>query len=228
MNRIYIDEKRRISYTPGLMSLGDQRFFMLLLPLLLTVSTAIVFKCSSIRWGLKPGYLVGFLFYWSFWCITIPVIMLRFKSIKTLFSWKKNHLSITGFLYLLLPLVFVYSYAFPRALRGADLIIIVLSLLISIVNGTLEEILWRGVYAQVFTSKWFTIIYSAIGFAIWHYAPQVIFPNRYPGGVHSFVVFCFLLGLIYAHVTCIQRSLFWVSLAHILFDFAGVGARIYF
>jgi membrane protease YdiL (CAAX protease family) len=102
-------------------------------------------------------------------------------------------------------------------------------MLLAIVNAALEEILWRSTYMFVFGDRpWLVIGYSSVGFAIWHYAPQIIMENRNPGGAHSFVAFAFVLGLCYSYVAFRQRSIFWTTVAHAFFDFAGLGAAFYF
>jgi membrane protease YdiL (CAAX protease family) len=126
-------------------------------------------------------------------------------------------------------LIFVYSYAFPDALRRANTMIILLSLVLSICNAVCEEILWRATYMHVFNGQpWFSVVFSSFGFAIWHYAPQAIVQNKHPGGAHSFVAFAFVLGLCYGYVALRQRSILLTTIAHACFDFAGLGAAFYF
>jgi hypothetical protein len=49
---------------------------------------------------------------------------------------------------------------------------IFLILLISLWNGTLEEILWRGAYGGFFKNNLFlSFIYPSIGFGLWHLSP---------------------------------------------------------
>jgi len=155
-------------------------------------------------------------------------IYCREKNILSLFRLS-GKFNLPIILCLLTPLIFAYTYAFPVAIKQADLLIIAVSFLISIVNATAEEILWRGVYLKIFENKQSAgIIISSIGFAVWHYAPQFIFSNRRPGRAHSFVAFAFVLGLLYAYAASKQQSILWTAIAHILFDFAGLGAMIYF
>ena len=207
----------------------NKRLILLFIPILLLLSCAFVFWQASAVFGARPGYLFGFLFYWLFWCIFIPVGLIGIKSIIQLFTYKNRMFNPGIILCLFIPLIFVYAYAFPAAIRASNFTIVFLSLVISLVNAPLEEILWRGVYLKIFKEeKYKGILYSSVGLAVWHYAPQVIFSNPHPGGAHSFVIFAFFLGLAYAFAAWKQQSLFWVTIAHVLFDFGGLGARIYF
>src|SRR3954452_24174831 len=205
------------------------RNFLFVLPFLLTLSCGLVFWIAHLIIGKKAGYLAGFLFYWIFWCLFIPIKLVGINGIKQLFIEKTVDWNVKVLTCLLLPLLFGYAYAFPSALKEANLLIIVLSFIMAVVNATLEEVLWRGVYFKTFKNhRSFSIIYSSFGFAVWHYAPQLVFRSSNPGGAHSFVAFAFFLGLLYSWVAVKQKSIFWVSISHILFDFSGLGARLCF
>lgn len=204
------------------------QLFLLSLPLLLTFSCRLVFAVAGKEFGSKTGYLTGFVFYWMVWCTAIPLLLVgpsalsSFFKPSTVFDWK--------IILCLIPLlVFVYVYAFPKALRRANIVIVVASLLLAIINATLEEVLWRATYLLVFgnATVW-SVLFASIGFALWHYAPQVVVANKHPGGAHSFVLFALVLGLCYAYVAWQQQSIYWTTLTHIAFDFAGLGALFYF
>ncbi|MDQ3842710.1 MAG: CPBP family glutamic-type intramembrane protease [Bacteroidota bacterium] len=94
-------------------------------------------------------------------------------------------------------LVFVYAYAFPTAAKQTTALIVVCSFLLAFVNATLEEVLWRTTYLPTFSNPWWCIGYAALGFAVWHYAPQLIIVNRNPSSAHSFVAFSFIIGWCY-------------------------------
>jgi membrane protease YdiL (CAAX protease family) len=126
------------------------------------------------------------------------------------------------------PLLLGFGVAFPAAVRGADGLLVGLSILIATVNGTLEELLWRGAFVAEFPDDpWRGHVWPAVGFAVWHYAPQVVFPNRMPGGATSLVAVCLVLGLSWGWVARRQRSIRWTALVHVLFDASGLGARMY-
>jgi membrane protease YdiL (CAAX protease family) len=202
---------------------------VLLIPLLLTLSCGFVFWLCGLYFSKPAAHVLGFLFYWIFWCLFVPLQLVGWEGIKGMFSTSRTNLSFSVVLCLLLPLVLGYGYVFPRAVVKANMVIVVVSLLMAIVNATLEEVLWRGVYIKCFNdNKWLAIVYSSAGFAIWHYCPQIIYSNPNPGGAHSFVAFAFVLGLLYAFAAYKQQSIFWVTISHILFDFSGLGARVYF
>jgi hypothetical protein len=67
----------------------------------------------------------------------------------------------------------------------------------------------------------------AVGFAIWHFAPQTVFANTYPGGASSLVIFALLVGLSWGEVVRRTGRLRTVMGCHVLLDFSGLGARLY-
>jgi hypothetical protein len=205
---------------------------LLVTPLVLTGTTYVAFRYLT-RWlGQKPGYLAGFLFYWLFWCLVPSWWILGSHGLVQIFQDMRPQFgqpAWLGLLMLIIPLLLGYGYAFPRAVKQANLTIILLSALIALVNGSLEELLWRGAYVSVFPESWFFgLFYPAIGFAVWHFAPQAVFPSRAPGGNLALVVVAGLVGLMWGWVALQSGSILWTTVSHVLFDFSGLGARVYF
>ena len=164
--------------------------------------------------------------------MAIPFLLIGKKSVADLF---KIHQPIFGkqkirnFIFLIVPLIFVYSYEFPKVINQANTIIIIASFALAIINATAEEILWRGTFLKILgnDSKAYILI-SSFGFGIWHFAPQVIYSNRQPGGSISFVAFAFVLGLIFSAIVKDTKPIVLTIIAHALFDLGGLGARLYF
>jgi membrane protease YdiL (CAAX protease family) len=208
------------------------KYFIYTLPFLLLISTYAAFHFFTIYFGQKTGYFLGFVFYWAFWCLTVPLIMIGKKSIIQLFKLRQpifGQRKLKSILLLIVPLILVYSYEFPKALNQSGGMVICASIGLSVMNAAMEEILWRGTFLKLMgaTSKWY-IPFSSFGFAIWHFAPMTIYGNHNPGGSLSFVAAAFLLGISYSIVAKENKSILLTTISHILFDFSGLGARIYF
>jgi len=154
------------------------------------------------------------------------------KTWKTLFTIRQpvfgKH-KVRNVLFLPAPLVFAYKYEFPKALVQSNLLIIISSLGLSLINATAEEILWRGTFLKLMGGNSNLYIpFSSFSFAVWHIVPLSVFGNHNPGGSFSFVLASFLLGLSYSAVSKDNKSIVWTILSHFLFDFSGLGTRIYF
>jgi membrane protease YdiL (CAAX protease family) len=199
-------------------------------PPILLVSTYVAFRWGSESLGAVPGYLAGFVFYWLVWCAGLPLLVLGGDALALFRPAARpfGHPRWIGLLAVGAPLVLGFGYAFPRAVTTASPAIVALSLLLAIVNAPLEELLWRGAYLRVFPSSaplgW---LYPSLGFAVWHFAPQSVFANSVPGGAVSLVLVAGVFGLGWAYVARSTGSLLAVALAHALFDFSGLGGRVY-
>jgi hypothetical protein len=119
-----------------------KRRLLLLTPPLLMISTIICFHFATAQFGQKAGYFIGFLFYWVFWCLTIPVVLVGWPAIKASFVRmpdRMSHFSGTEKMLLAAPLLLGYGYAFPRAIGAANFLVIASSLLLAITNAACEE-----------------------------------------------------------------------------------------
>ena len=205
---------------------------LLLTPFALLGSTYLAFHFLVRLWGPRFGYLAGFLFYWIVWGLLLPWWLVGRAGLAAMFRVPPEPFgepAWIGVAFLLFPLALGYGYAFPKAVRQVSFQVILFSALIAIVNGTLEEVLWRGTYLQVFPNSWFLgLVYPAFGFAVWHFAPQSIHPNRAPGGNLSLVLIAWMIALLWGYVAKVSGSILLPVISHILFDFSGLGARIYF
>jgi membrane protease YdiL (CAAX protease family) len=210
------------------------RVLLILLPPCLIVSTYFAFYLLAVILGSQRGYFLGFLFYWIFWCLVVPISVLGSERIRTVFARPVvsafGKPSWVGVVALFLPLLLGYGYAFPRAFAAdARWAVLVGSLVIALINGVLEELLWRGTYILIFPdSSLLGDAYPTLSFAVWHFAPQAVFPNRAPGGRIAFVLVSATIGSLWGWVAKTTGSIFWTSVTHVLFDFSGLGARIYF
>jgi hypothetical protein len=205
----------------------SKKYFLLVLPLLLFLSTALAFTLLSQWLGNELGYVFGFVFYYLLWCLTIPFICLGKDGFLSLFKeetplFKKENW-LPAFLLLLITFgaVAMYVSSFARA----PILLIIISIPVAIVNGTCEEILWRGLYVKAFPKKLlFGLVYPAAGFALWHISPQLIFPSE--GGILAFVSMTFLLGLGYGLIAYKTGSIRWTALSHGLNGIFALGGYI--
>lgn len=194
------------------------RAFSLVLPPLLLTGQALVFWLSA-RWlGNESGYLLGFGFYWLFWRLLTPRWLLgqvEFASIlhdrAPLFS-RANWLAALLWLTVTLAAVFMYAGEFLRA--PLTLMLLAIPLPPATLNGFCEEILWHGLYTRLFVrNAWLGVLYPALGFALWHFAPQVIFPAE---SVIGFVLSTFFLALPYGFIAYKTGSAKWTAISHSL------------
>jgi uncharacterized protein len=164
---------------------------LMVAPFVLIATTYVAYNGFVGLFGFRTGYFLGFLFKWGIWCIVVPLWLLGRRGVMDLFrstSPRVGRPAWLGWTLLALPLVVGYGYAFPRVLPMATLALVLLSAGIALVNGTLEEVFWRGTYARTFPGDpvraW---LYPSVGFGLWHLAPQSVSTGMgNPGGVVAF------------------------------------------
>jgi membrane protease YdiL (CAAX protease family) len=118
---------------------------------------------------------------------------------------------------------------FARRIREATPLVLLSSAALALINAVGEEVLWRRIYARVFPRQ--TVrgyLYPAVGFALWHLAPQSVYPSHMRGGTWSFLAGALLIGLGHGWVAWRTGSIRWTVLTHILTDFLGLGGLLYF
>jgi len=104
----------------------------------------------------------------------------------------------------------MYTGEFVRA----PPILILIAVPQATMNGCCEEILWRGLYVRCFPhNPWLAILYPAVGFALWHVAPQMIFPAE---NMFGFVISTFFLALPYGYIAWRTGSARWTAISHSL------------
>jgi membrane protease YdiL (CAAX protease family) len=206
------------------------RLVLLVLPLVLIPTMVWVFRACVSRLQLRRGYFGAFCIYWFIGCLFVPWATLGSDIFRSFRATPRpfGSSAALGILALTAPLALGFGYAFPKAIRGSDRVVVLLSAVVAAVNAPLEELLWRGAYLTAFPDEWLSgFVYPSIGFALWHIAPLSVVPNRAPGGTWSFIVVSGLVGGMWGWVAMTTGSILWTTVAHVLFDFSGLGARIY-
>jgi len=193
-----------------------RHYAVLLLPLVLVLSAYWVFTSLSRQFGREIGYLLGFLFYWMFWCLLVPFLLLGKQGFASLFVDKTSLLSppnwLAAVLWAFITLVTIFMYG--REFLRAPLNLIFVAIPAATLNGLCEEILWRGLYTRMFPENiWLAILFPAVGFALWHLVPLSVFSD---GNKWAFILSTFFLGLAYGFIAYRTGSVTWTAISHSL------------
>ncbi len=88
-------------------------------------------------------------------------------------------------------------------------------------NGFFEEVLWRGVYMQLFPENYFfRIIWPSTWFALWHYVPGSVSPS---GNVIGLIIGAGFLGVYSSYLAKWTNTIWWSIVAHTLGGIIMVG-----
>jgi hypothetical protein len=208
-----------------------RKITLLIAPVAILISMLFAFSLLTKLLGFKWGYFVAFVLYWLVWGLLFPHWILGVEGLKNIFRSVAAPLAQPALLYfvlLVLPPLLAGITAFRANVSKANLLVFLISAGLALVNGTLEEVLWRGTFITVFSDQLVLgYLYPALGFAVWHLAPQIVHRSSMPGGTVSFILGALFLGLCWGWVAWRTRSIRWTVISHVLTDFMGLGALVY-
>lgn len=198
----------------------QSELFVLALPILVWLAMNLFFNLSARRFGKDVGYLLSFAVYWLVFGLTIPVCWIGGSNFTDLL---KDHTPLfspqnwpAALLWIIVTLVTLAMYG--KSFVKAPLTLILLAIPLATLNGFCEEILWRGMFVQAFPGNpWLEILYPAVGFALWHLAPQNVFPAE---NKSTFILSTFFMGLAYGFIAYSTSSAFWTAVSHSLSNLA--------
>ena len=125
-------------------------------------------------------------------------------------------LTLEIFILVLIPIIGAGLYRFVPGMsysKPAPQIIFIL-IMTSLGNGFFEELLWRGVYLELFPqSILWGMIWPTVWFALWHYAPGSVAPGRNPWGL---VIGSGLMGLYLSFLARRTGTIWWTIVMHTL------------
>lgn len=198
---------------------------LIIIPFILLFSMIMIFNVLTHNFGSTIGWLGGMTIYWLFWCLAFPIFLLGWYDVKELFIKSKWELTkpiwLGLFLLIFPPLMAILFGPFRGRVGKATPLILLLSLIFAIINATLEELLWRGVYPKIFPKNiYLGYLYPSLGFALWHVAPLI--SNFSIQGAIAMVGGGLIIGLCWGYLAWRTGSIKWTIVSHIILDFSGL------
>jgi membrane protease YdiL (CAAX protease family) len=183
-------------------------------PLILMGVMYPVFQLLSGAFGenWRIGWYLGLVIYWLIWGAAFPLWIIGKESIAKII--RPQRLNVKVFLLLLFPLLMASLYRFIPGMEYQKPSVWIFLLLLStnFGNGFFEEVLWRGVYMELFPdSILFRIVWPSIWFGLWHYAPGSVSPN---GNVFGLMIGSGLMGLYLSFLAKKTGTIWWTIVAH--------------
>lgn len=182
---------------------------------------------SFVTWfEFEVGYLLAFALYWIGWCLLLPGLLIGPRRLLGLFREGSPRLGsrprVTLAL-LLWPLPMAFAFAFLPRVGEVGATVLLASLVVGVIIGVTEEILWRGMYVELFPDdRLFGYVYPAVWFGLWHFAPQAVATVGFPGAPYTFVLYATVLGFSYGYYTGETGSIRWATVSHVLQDTMGL------
>lgn len=155
-----------------------RRGAVLAAPAVVPASMAVLFQGLSRRLSPRAAYNVGFTSYWLVWCMGFPIWILGpRRAARLLIRGQRPSASET--LLLLLPVAGAVSTELLPNRKKIDMPVALVMAATGVINGTGEELLWRGLFLELFPNDPLRgLLWPLVGFSLWHLAPQMILPSR--------------------------------------------------
>ncbi|MGD8966306.1 MAG: CPBP family intramembrane metalloprotease [Anaerolineae bacterium] len=183
-------------------------------PLLLVGTMVPVFRMLARVFGQnwRIGWYLGLVIYWLTWCAAFPLWIVGKESIASMI--RPQRLTVGVLLLILVPLIGAALYRLVPGMEyekpSAWILLLLLST--SLGNGFFEEVLWRGVYMELFPdSILLRIVWPTIWFALWHYAPGSVAPD---GNVLGLIIGSGVMGFYLAFLAKRTGTIWWTIVAH--------------
>lgn len=162
----------------------------------------------------RMGWFFGLVSYWLLCGTAFPLWLIGKENILMLIRPHKPNTKIA--LLVAFPLLMAALYRFIPGMEYKKESVLTILLLFSTAfgNGFFEEVLWRGVYMQLFPENYFfRIIWPSTWFALWHYVPGSVSPS---GNVIGLIIGAGFLGFYSSYLAKWTNTIWWSIVAHTL------------
>ena len=162
--------------------------------------------------GKELAWYLGFIIYWPLCCVIIPMKLIGKEKIISLY--RRSKIKLGSIIIALIPILLTLIGSTFMEYDKVSLLGKLMLLITAFGNGIFEEVLWRGVYVELFPNNSFWgVIWPSIWFAVWHLAPGFVSDTFNP-----FVLMAgaFVFGLCWSIVAWKSNSIRFSTLSHIL------------
>lgn len=195
-----------------------QRLALAAPPVLIAV-TYPVFQVADAALGDAVGgqlaWFVGMAFYWTVWGGLFSWMILGRREVLELIRPRRPTLAVAAQVGFIVAMAAVVRFTVPGMVYDKPTVGAMALLAVSpFANGLFEELLWRGVYLDVFPHRmWLRVIWPSVWFGLWHLVPGSISAE---GPQVAMVIGPTLMGLYLAFLAKRTGSVWWPMLAHAL------------
>lgn len=198
----------------------------------LCISMLLLMPFLTANMGKTAGYVTGFCIYWFLFCLPVSVYCSGgFLRLREIYRQKSNitaRMKTIYYFIALIPCIATFFAVFKNIAPIAGLQVLILALVFGMINGTLEEMFWRGIFNKIFNDHliW-AYLYPSLFFGIWHIALFSAKGIVYQGGAGSLVGGSLFMGLLWGLAAYKTKSVKIVTAAHIITNFFAFTGLIY-
>lgn len=174
-----------------------------------------LFPALTYSFDKSRGVLIALAIYWGAVCFGFGLTIIGLRNLKRLYARPKpaNALNLA---LAILPVVLVFFAAFLPVATSLSPRILLLATLFAIINGTAEELFWRGAFIHHFPQDArYAVLYPLVLFTAWHIALALIKGAQYQGGAVALIGGAAIMGLLWGVLAWRTKSIYLSTLSHI-------------
>jgi membrane protease YdiL (CAAX protease family) len=180
----------------------------------------LVYNLFGLLFGAETGWYLGLFVYWILCGLLFSTWLIGFRAIKKLSSPQKFKLKIVPVIAFPVVMALIFRLISGIEFNKISILGIIFLVITAFGNGTFEEILWRGVYMELYPNNNFLrIIYSTIWYALFHFASGSLSPNSNALGL---VIGSAFFGIYLSLLAKWANNIWWSILSHILGAFVMI------
>lgn len=165
--------------------------------------------------GRSRGMAIALAIYWGAVCFGFGLTIIGPRNLKCLYTRPKTANALNLAL-AILPVMLVFFAAFLPITATLTPRILLLATLFAIINGTAEELFWRGAFIRHFSQDArYAVAYSLVLFTTWHIALALIKGANYQGGALALIGGAAIMGLLWGILAWRTKSVYLSTLSHI-------------
>lgn len=201
---------------PPELDVNQRQIYALIAPVVLIIIMYLIFQALAgiFEENWRIAWYLGLVVYWLIWGGFFPLLMIGKESARNLIRPQKVTLKPFLLVLFLLLMASLYKFVPNMDYEKPSTWIFLLVFSTCIGNGFFEEMLWRGVYMQLFpNSMIFRIVWPSIWFGLWHYVPGSLNPG---GNVVGLIIGSGLMGFYLSFLAKKTDTIWWTIIAHTL------------
>jgi membrane protease YdiL (CAAX protease family) len=205
----------------------DKKRILLISSLALLPFTFVLFQLTTLWLGPKWGYITGFLGYWAYCLVTAWLLSgSDWNYFRAMWTHKRGSKYATWInLAAFIPVLGVFFVSFLPNVSKLTFSTGTLLIFFVILNGTIEELYWRGLYLLEFPKDArIGFVVSLLLFGAWHISLWFARGIIYKDGFIALVGGAYGLGLIWTWVARSNGNLRAVIPSHILVNLCALTA----
>ena len=194
--------------------MNTKQIVAILAPLAVLSTMYPIFQLFSKWMGETWGWYLGLVLYWILWGGVFPILMIGKDAILRLIHPQPPNWRVLGLIAIMILLAGAFKFSTGTQYQKHTPWILIMYLSTTVGNGLFEEILWRGMYLELFSEQvLFRIIWSSIWFGLWHFAPGAVSSTGKPLGL---MIGAGMMGFYLSFLANYSGTIWWTMIAHFL------------